>query len=656
MAVFEIEAHGKTYEVEAPDQATALKALQQMGPAAPAPAPPRPKKSDWESLGRGALEGLSFGFDDEIGAGISALMGGDFGQTLAESRRLKSEAREDNPWAYGIGTIGGALPTAVIPGGAIARGVQGGGRVLQAMKAGAGAGAAYGGLAGAGYADGGLADRGVGAAAGAGLGAALGGAFPLLGAGFGAAAKPVRDAVAARVNPRGYAARKVVERMSIPTEQAARRLERSPGMALMDVGGEGARNLARTVANTPGRGAQRLTTSGNLRAMAQGDRIKTQVGRVFADPDGYQAVKEGIIRARRHRAAPAYDAAYRTPVPFTRELEALLNTPAGMRAMAAAKANSLNSRQPWAQWFLNVSDDGRILDARRVPDMPALDQIKRVLDDMVEGAMRQPDGSPFARAMQTPESRAIKSVRDDLLDILDSAVPAYREARRIAGETIKWDEALEFGRKALNMDSRVLRSKLATMTNDELEMARVGIAEAIRKRVDDAGFTHNALLKIFSSREQIRRLKPFFRRAEDWTAFRKAMFEEAKKRRSYDVLRGNSTTARQLADMAEAGTLSGHVQAGAAAANRGLTAGVLNAVAQGIRRLGGTTPETADQMATLLATRDPAKVREIAQMLSRLESRQGSAQEARSAIRQALTRLLATQEGRAAGSLLTNTP
>ena len=72
--------------------------------------------------------------------------------------------------------------------------------------------------------------------------------------------------------------------------------------ALMDVGGRGTQKLARTVRNSPYTAGDRLMTQGNLRAMAQGGRIKDQIGRVFADPDGYQEVKEGIIRARRNRA------------------------------------------------------------------------------------------------------------------------------------------------------------------------------------------------------------------------------------------------------------------------------------------------------------------------------------------------------------------
>lgn len=101
--------------------------------------------SSLESLGRGAAQGATFGFGDELaGAGSSAV------QTLLESLNLRPEdnlsftekyakerditrannkaAEEANPWTYGGGNVLGAIGTGLLAGGA---GI--GGKVLGAL-------------------------------------------------------------------------------------------------------------------------------------------------------------------------------------------------------------------------------------------------------------------------------------------------------------------------------------------------------------------------------------------------------------------------------------------------------------------------------------------------------------------------------------------
>lgn len=636
----------------------ALAALQQKLSTAE---PDAPASQDGNFLDP-VMQGLTFGFSDEIAGGvggaIEALRGGSFGEGYTQTRdRARGDVagfRERNPKGAVALEIAGALPTAVLPMGAVARGATLGNRVYQGAKTGAIAGGVY----GVGAADGDLSDRFAGGVKGTVAGGLTGGTLPLVTRGVGAIAKPVKDAVKARINPAGYAAQKVTERLGnqgMTVGQAASRIGRArqagQPMALMDVGGDSLRDLARTTTNVPGPARNRLTASANLAAMSQGDRIKATVGRVVADPDSYQDVKEQIIQARATAARPHYELAYSRPVPYTRDLEAMLNTPAGRSGLAAARQNTLNRREPWAQWFANIADDGTIIDARRVPDTRALDEVKRVLDRMVEEARAVPDGSPFARPRNTPRSIAIQSVRDDLVAFLDRENPSYRRARRVALDNIQADEALEFGRNALTMDSRILAQRMSgqgprALTEGQQELARVGMAEALRKKVDDAGLTHNALLRIFSTREQGARLRPFFRSEADWRQFRQFMFNEARKRKSYDAIRGNSTTARQLLDAQEAGQLGEMGQTVAQAARGGIISATIGVLERGIRRLGGLTPQTASEMARLLATRDPQRVRGIVRQLQRVEASRASSEQKLAITRQLLTGVIGGQEGR----------
>jgi hypothetical protein len=145
-----------------------------------------------ESLGRGALQGGTLGFSDEIAGGIEAAMdkirGGheDIGKLYVkhrdESRANNAAAEQANPIAYGGGKLAGTLAPALLTGGA---------SVPEQLLAGGALGAASG-LGEANELDkDALAKAALGAAGGV-AGAGIGGA---LAKGAGALATPAAEAV-----------------------------------------------------------------------------------------------------------------------------------------------------------------------------------------------------------------------------------------------------------------------------------------------------------------------------------------------------------------------------------------------------------------------------------------------------------------------------
>lgn len=173
-----------------------------------------PKSSQAEALGRGALQGATFGFSEELGAAaltpiealrrkIAEYMEGtpenvdkqlkEQGFELPEepsiyeelrdtARAEEAQSKEDFPSTYLAGEIaGGIAPALMTGGGSTAANVAGAvtkGGLKQAMKEGAKLGAKYGAVSGAGYSEaddlGGLAkDVALGGAIGAGSGAVL---------------------------------------------------------------------------------------------------------------------------------------------------------------------------------------------------------------------------------------------------------------------------------------------------------------------------------------------------------------------------------------------------------------------------------------------------------------------------------------------------
>lgn len=250
MAIFEIEGpDGAIYEVDAPDEQSAIAGFQQaMGaprvdPATNQPAgvpeysPPgvegydpqtgevtRDPRSRLASAAHGAADVATFGFGDELASYLgSAITGDPREQVLSEIRGMQSQAQADNPWSYmggqvaggiaqGAGLVAGGLSPAAhainagwrLPGVMAASGVEGG--ILGALH-GAGAGET---------AD----DRLSGAKSGAMVGGVLGAAAPAVVQGVSNAARRVVSPF--RAPPERIAAANLLQQEGIPVTAGQR--------------------------------------------------------------------------------------------------------------------------------------------------------------------------------------------------------------------------------------------------------------------------------------------------------------------------------------------------------------------------------------------------------------------------------------------------
>lgn len=513
-----------------------------------------------------------------------------------------------------------------------------GAKVAQGAKA----GALYSGLYGAGSGED-IKDRAEQATTGALTGAAIGGAVPLIAAGVKAVTKPVTDAVKGYFRPEQFANQKIAERLAndlkTPT-QAADEMARNPGMNLADVAGDSTKNLLKTAANVPGSAQSKIKARLNIRQMQQGDRILSVVRKTLADPDGYLTAKDQIATDAKQLAKPLYEQAYKTPVPYSETLERILETPAGKRALAQAETLAANEQKPFQQFFINMVDDttGTV---KRVPDARGWDYIKRGFDDVIQAEKAGTFGQ------NNNQARIITDLKNTMLSEIDAANPAYKAARSIWSSQAGMDEALEAGRIALKQSPDATKRVLEGMSEAEKQMYRVGMADAIRDKIGGGNFTHNALLKFFSSRDQLANLKVAFATDEQFKAFRKAMFAEAQKRNTYNVVTGNSSTAKQLADMADAGGLKDGVDFVQNAATGGVVSATMRWIGSRLKMLGGFTPEVADQVQRKLLTADPATVRKITSDLMKIDAQKISADQKRQLFQRLITPVLAIEAQRA---------
>jgi hypothetical protein len=141
----------------------------------------RPKTAEGESFIRGAAQGATFGFADEItAAGESLITDKPYREALAESRANYGAAQADNPKTYLGGNVTGGIATSLIPGVGFAKGA---GAIANIGKA-----AVLGGTAGAGFSEANplespkeLKNFGKDVAKGAAIGGATQGIFSVLG-------------------------------------------------------------------------------------------------------------------------------------------------------------------------------------------------------------------------------------------------------------------------------------------------------------------------------------------------------------------------------------------------------------------------------------------------------------------------------------------
>ncbi len=111
----------------------------------------KPTTSKLESGARGFAQGVSLGFSDEITAALeSAFTPKTYKESVGEARANNAKAKDDNPWTYGIGEVGGGVAAGLATGGAGAAakvgltGVKGAAAIGGALGAASGAGAGEG--------------------------------------------------------------------------------------------------------------------------------------------------------------------------------------------------------------------------------------------------------------------------------------------------------------------------------------------------------------------------------------------------------------------------------------------------------------------------------------------------------------------------------
>lgn len=550
-------------------------------------------------------------------------------------RQTQQQAEEQHPAASAAGNITGAL---AIPVGGMARATTMAGRMAAGGALGSGFGAAYG--AGEGQ---NLPDRATRAGVGAVVGGVSGAVAPPILAGVGRAAGVIGNSVGrvlghpiqtvrAGLNTDEEAARRIGTNLIADVDSGhagmsaadltAARANGQP-TAVIDVGGENTRALARSAANTSPSGRAALEDMAGNRFAGQGERVSNFVRDLVPTPGNATRTAEAIDAAERAANKGGYAVAYRAgdrSINST-ELQRLMGSPDVVSAMrdAVEKGKSRAIADGFGAFNagVKVTDDGRVIfnkgkdGAPAYPNIQFWDYTYRNLRDKAQAAFR---------SGKNDEGSYLSSLSKQMRSELDNIVPEYGKARGVAASFFQAENALEAGQKFVTMRGPIEEARIAhdKMNTAQKALFAEGFVSDLADKVSKVSNNRSVIIdKIFNSPDGKARAELALGRgrAEELELFlrRENMMDLAR-----TAIKGNSTTVRQLVEAGIAGGVGGAAGGAAEAAMKGrvdtqsiMTAALLGGAAAGHRAINF---KVAQRVGEMLASDDPKVLRTALKM------------------------------------------
>jgi hypothetical protein len=479
------------------------------------PAKPEPEKPGiLDAIGgtvRQAARGATFGFGDEIAAGVSATAGALTGQpgtwgerydtSLAHNRQRDKAFEAEHPYLSLGAQVAGAVANPVSR-------LSGAGSLPARIGMNGAINAGLGAVAGFGEGEGGFQNRLGSAGTGAATGAVIGAALPAVGAAAAGAAKKVAPYLG--LNVAGTDARRtLVEAMRSAghsVDDVKTRLDPVTGqpMAIPDVAGEDVLGLAQTVARRPGPGMVAAREFVEQRGgLNQSGRLEGEIKRAISSGD-WKSNIDALISARARTSKPAYDAALADPTPVNTQpivdsITARIETAKGpvRDALRRAKAVLLNR-------------DG-------APDttLKGLHESKLALDALIDRGAEKPI-SRVARA-------EVIDVQKALLAEMDAASKGgYAAARDAWAGPSRAKDAMELGKSLLKgADFDETADAIGKLSASEKDFFRIGVARALDDAVKGRGDTQDLtkLRQLWGSQAVRERVAAAFDDPKEFKAF-----------------------------------------------------------------------------------------------------------------------------------------
>ena len=445
------------------------------------------------------------------------------------------------------------------------------------------------------------------------------------------ATAPVRRAIQGTFNPDDAAARRIAT--GIRADEAAdpnavSRLTRQEfdasqgqGVTLMDLGGERTRALARSAANTSQEGRGALNRTIDERFDEQSGRIGDWLRHTFHFPNA-EAQREAIEQTARAVNRPAYRRTFdeHSGPMWDDALQGLASDPvmqsAIRRAATAARTertmegyrplnNPFEFQQSTGNLTLRTDPNGKTM----YPDLQFWDLVKRELDKQ------------GTRELQS-FARTLRNHLDELTRDPQTGQSSYATARQGAAGFFGAENALEAGQNFVGAGGRYgleqARSALANMRPEQRQLFQDGYVSRFVEMLEKTGDRRNVLNLIGQSpaaRSELQIALGRGRAAELEARLRvEGIMDLAR-----GTVQGNSTTARQWAELGLAGGAGGTV-AGIGATNMDpgqMAIGAMVAALAGGRHY--VNQNIARRVAEMLVSNDPAVIQRGVERIARNE-------------------------------------
>lgn len=558
--------------------------------------------------GRALLQGLSFGFSDEIEAALpSALTGleGDYEQRVGQVRAGKTAYEAANPEEAMAAEIAGAIPTMLLPMGLAARAPT----LAGTMARGFGIGSAEGAVGEFGRAEGTPAQQGMATGMGAMIGGPLGAVAPPLMAG---GARVLRSGRSPEARASEQLGRLFPEERMPEAQQAVQQRidvgDETP-VTLTDIGGtEAARELRGLRGAQPQ--VQEMTDDFlRERTRSQGQRIEEQIETGAGVSPQESVVLGNVVRKQESDAAPLYQQLRESNKQVSISgMESIFRSPA-FKDVYQRTVNSMVNRadkgvDPDAiKQMVDMSYDDfiRMLDKGDafVP-FDFLDQAKRNLGSLGQRAKRAGDNDLADQYFDV--SRQVRDAADD-------RVRGYKDARaKFAGEA-EIEEAMDLGRQFDRKTPAEIREIISDMNESQKKAFLSGAVDALRVKIGSTRRDRDLLTALnLDSPFQEQRLAAIMggKDSPAFKAFMDAVKTEGRMAQTRGIVAGGSQTAAFQRDIGRAGVGFDEVVDLLMNPSSITNVGTLTRLFQGtINSIKGTGGDVGQQVARRLLTTDP---------------------------------------------------
>lgn len=429
---------------------------------------------------------------EEIAAGTSSLMGGNYDEALDYQRARDRSIEKGAPvLSTALQTAGGIAGTVT---GARAlgfgkMGVNAATPLFQRMLGGAAIGVPVGAIDGFTRGEGGFQNRAYTAGMGGVLGGVTGAGAPLVGQGISSAYQNVKNALTPSASYRALGVSRpvgeeIVDYLGADAGNSGLARIRAAGPdAMLADAGPNVRSLADAVMVKGGPGASTLGSAINKRAQAASKNVVGTLDRALGKPEGavaqITAIREGSAAARE----AAYNNAYASPIDYSaptgRAIYNLIKNTKRIPSEAWGYAKKLMDAEgvDSKQILIDIAPDGSFT-FKKIPDVRTLDYVKRALDAVAE----QQDGLGKLGG-QTSLGRAYRKTATELRNLLKQNVQPYGAALESAADPISRIEGIKLGTKLLS--PQYTRSELAEALEGMTTPERQAVMSGIRAQFDE---------------------------------------------------------------------------------------------------------------------------------------------------------------------------